>query len=139
MADKKLYAWSTLYVGGESEMITSATGVSRKIIHNRNVIHPGEEVTEAQLTKLGATKEDWEAILAGGSVRDYPYPPIPEGSFQSPTDYVLETLRAGAEDIPQDTLVQLALQQNALHMIGGTTDQQVRELARSAQDELPGK
>lgn len=136
MADETYYAWSTIYAGGESQLIQSATGVSRKIIQSRNIINVGDKVSKADVKKFGGTDADWDALVEGGSIRTYPYPELPAGSVQSPTDFVLESIRGGQEEIPQDTLVQLVLQQNQLHQIGGTTEQQVREVAKNAQEEL---
>lgn len=110
MAESKYYAWSELRLGGESTIHESATGVRRRIIDSRNVVQPGEQVNKADLKKLGATDEDWEAFLAGGSIRDYPMPKMPEGSQQSPNDFVLEKLRSGdREDLDPNTLMALAM------------------------------
>lgn len=110
MAESKYYAWSTLYIGGESEVRQNASSIGRKIVVSRNIVNVGDPVTKADLKKMGATDEDWEAFLAGGSVRDYPYPKMPEGSQQSPNDFVLEKLRTGdREDLDSNTLMALAM------------------------------
>jgi hypothetical protein len=110
MAENKYYAWSELRLGGESTIHESATGVRRRIIDSRNVIMPGEEVTKADFKKFGATDDDWEAFIAGGSIRDYPMPEMGEGSLQSPNDFVLEKLRTGdREDLDPNTLMALAM------------------------------
>lgn len=81
-----MYAWSDLYNGGKSE----ETKLGRKIIHERNIIPRGEKVTKA---KLKLEDEEWDALVASGSIRDYPLPEGYEGDAaegQSPVTYVLE-------------------------------------------------
>ncbi len=109
MAEKQYYAWSELRLGGESTIHESATGVRRRIIDKRNVIMPGEKVSQADFKKFGA-EDDWEAFIEAGAVRDYPYPKMPEGSQQSPNDFVMDKLRTGdREDLDPNTLMQLAM------------------------------
>ena len=110
MAEDTYYAWSVLYVGGESSIHETATGVKRKIVDERNVVQPGEKVNKAYLKKMGATDADWDSFLAGGSVRNYPYPKIPEGSQQSPNDFVMDKLRMGdREDLDPNMVMELAM------------------------------
>lgn len=95
------YAWSTLYNGGEAKQIKD-----RKIIVSRNTVEPGEKVTKANLKADDAT---WDALVAGGSVRNYPFPKIPEGFSGSPSEFVMKSLRDGDGEIDQNTLLALAL------------------------------
>lgn len=134
MADETYYAWSELRLGGESQIVESATGVKRKIIQSREVVMPGEKVTKADLKKRGATDEDWEAFLAGGSVRNYPMPEMPEGSTQSVTDFVMDSLRGGnREDIDANTVLALALGGSGGPMVPAhldTTGEEVKEVTK---------
>lgn len=129
---EKYYAWSELRLGGESDLIRSATGAERRVITSREVVMPGEEVTKADLKKRGATDEDWEAMLAGGSIRTYPMPNMPEGSTQSPTDFVMDSLRTGnREDLDPNTVLSLALAgQHSVPPNLDTTGEEVKEVAK---------
>ena len=132
MADETYYAWSELRLGGTSEIAKSATGAERRVITSREVVMPGEKVTKADLKKRGATDEDWEAMLAGGSIRNYPMPKMPEGSTQSPTDFVMESLRTGnREDLDPNTVLSLALSgQHSVPPNLDTTGEDVKEVSK---------
>jgi len=132
MADESYYAWSELRLGGTSELVENATGVKRKIVTSRESVMPGEKVTKADLKKRGLSDEDWEAFLAGGSVRTYPFPNMPEGSTQSPTDFVMESLRTGnREDLDPNTILSLALSgQHSVPPNLDTTGDEVKEVAK---------
>lgn len=97
----KFYTWSTIYNGGETKTIKD-----RKIIVKRNVIEPGEEVSQ---TKLKLNDVEWKALVDGGSVRPYKYPDMPDSYGGSPMEFVMSQLRAGGEEISQDALLGLAL------------------------------
>lgn len=97
----KYYVWGTLYNGGDIKMIKD-----RKIIVKRNIIEPGQEITQS---KLKCSDEDWDALIEGGSVRDYPYPDIPVTFPGSPAEFIMHELRQGEEEPDQDTLLELAL------------------------------
>jgi hypothetical protein len=130
MADQKYYAWSELRLGGESELVMSATGVGRRIIQSRDVVRPGEEVTKADLKKRGLTDDEWDTWIEGGSIRTYPMPEMPANSNQSPSEFVLEGLRQGNEDIDPNVVMQLALQANAIHAVGASVSggEEVKEV-----------
>jgi hypothetical protein len=88
-----MYAWSDLYNGGKSE----ETRLGRKIIHERNVIPRGAKVTKA---KLKVEDDEWDALIATGSLREYPLPEGYEGDAaegQSPVSFVLEQHKAEME------------------------------------------
>jgi hypothetical protein len=99
----KYYAWSTLYLGGKSKE-DPRTG--RRLITERNLVQPGTVVSR---DKLKCSKEEWDALVEGGSVRTYKFPKISEGSTQSPTEVIMSGLREGREEIPTDKLIELAL------------------------------
>lgn len=86
------YAWSDLYNGGESTELKTG----RKIIHSRNIIARGDEVTQAD---LDVDDDYWDHLVKTGSVRDYPFP---EGYNQdigmSPVTFVLEEHRRKLEE-----------------------------------------
>lgn len=101
MADQKMYAWTTIYNGGETEMVRD-----RKIIHSRNVINPGDSVSQSGLKCSDA---EWEALVAGGSVRPYAFPKIPEGFDGSPSDFIIGQMRDEDGEVSQDMLLALAM------------------------------
>jgi hypothetical protein len=65
------YAWSDLYYGGKSEKRERSNGMSMTVVLERNVVKRGEKVTKAQ---LGVGDDEWDALVASGSVRDKPLP-----------------------------------------------------------------
>lgn len=96
-------AWSDLYAGGESE----ETKLGRKIIHSRNIIARGSEVSQAD---LDVSDEEWQHLIDTGSVRNYPLPsgyhdddnnPTDAALGQSPVTFVQEALRAQIEEIEE--------------------------------------
>lgn len=101
MADQKMYAWTTIYNGGETEMVRD-----RKIIHSRSIIRPGEAVTKSGL-KLD--DDQWDALVAGGSVRPYKFPDMPADFDGSVSDFVMQKLRDDDGEIDQDVLLGLAM------------------------------
>lgn len=93
----KYYAWSDIYNGGD---VTEVRG--RNIVVKRNMIACGEQVTQA---KAGVSDEDWDALIAGGSIRDYPLPEnIPAN--ESPSSYVT---RMQAENLELDSDILLKM------------------------------
>jgi hypothetical protein len=107
MADH--YAWSNIYLGGEVEDIETFRGTRERIVTKRNIVPAGEKVTQA---KLKMEKEQWEALIEGGSVRPYP---LPEGADEvtSPTEAVMKMYLtpSGRGEIDQNMLLELALTQ----------------------------
>jgi hypothetical protein len=97
----KMYAWSTIYNGGESKEGRDG----RKIIMKRNIIEAGSEITKA---KLGVSDEEWDALIASGSVRPYAFPKnMNEG--ESPASAVMRALTRGQGEVSSDMLMELAL------------------------------
>jgi hypothetical protein len=107
MAAKKnggdFYAWSDIYYGGKSEKMTTRTGAERTVITERNIVHHGDKVSQS---KLGVTDEQWQTMIDGGSVREYP---VPEGvdEHTSPHRAVMSTLVNDDGDIDVDKLLAL--------------------------------
>ena len=87
MADK-WYAWSELRNGGTSTERKNANGSTIRVIESRNIIQPGEVVTQKG---LGVDDAGWDALVAGGSVRNYPLPAGTEEGL-SPHDAVMKNL-----------------------------------------------
>lgn len=104
MADT-YFAWSTIYNGGESDVIETQFG-RRRVVKKRNIIQPGEKVSKASLK---VEDDVWDNLVATGSVRDYPFPDIPDTFLGSPSDFIMSKLRKGEEDIDQDLLMKLAM------------------------------
>ena len=100
MAAKKWYAWGTIYNGGESQKARDG----RRLTISRNVTEPGQAVTQKS---LGVSDEEWDNLVANGTVRPYKYPKCEPG--ESPADAVMRQLRGGREDISTDVLLGLAL------------------------------
>ena len=96
----KMTAWATIYNGGESQKARDG----RRITISRNVINPGNVVTQK---KMGVSDEEWDNLIANGSIRPYPLPDCEPG--ESPADAVMRMLRGGKEDISTDVLLGLAL------------------------------
>jgi len=105
MADT-FYAWSDIYAGGESEKREAAGGRLVKVINKRNIIRRGEKVTQA---KLGVEKEEFDALVASGSVRAYP---LPEGAddMVSPSNAFLSSVLDSDGDVDINKLMDLGLQ-----------------------------
>jgi hypothetical protein len=97
----KMFAWTTIYNGGKSKEGRDG----RKIIMERNVIEPGEEISQA---KMKCSDDEWEALVAGGSVRPYPLPKDMREN-ESPAAAVVRALTKGQGEISQDMLMELAL------------------------------
>ena len=96
MADT-MYVWSDLYIGGEANELPSG----RKLIKSRNIIARGEEVTLADIQEFDEDFDEtaWDALVEGGSIRDYP---LPEGynnsGTMSPYTFILEQRKRELEE-----------------------------------------
>lgn len=107
MATKKksgeYYAWSDLYGGGEVEQREAPGGRLVKVVMSRNIINRGEKVTQAQLK---VEDDEWENLLAGGSVREYP---IPDGAdaYTSPHRAVMQALVGPDGEIDVNKVMEL--------------------------------
>ena len=105
------YAWSDLYLGGE---YTEARD-GRRVVTKRNVVAAGTKVSKASLKVSDDGEEralsdaEWDEFVDAGSVRPYPMPKMPEDYPGSPSQFVLEKMRAGGEDIDTNVLLGLAL------------------------------
>jgi hypothetical protein len=105
----KMYAWSDIYNGGKVEEITLPNGGKRKVVVERNIIPHGSEVSKAK-SKLDS--EDWDRMVANGSIRPYPMPEEADDNT-SPNQAVLRRLYKGEGEIDQNLLLELALSQPA--------------------------
>lgn len=99
------YAWSDLYNGGESEKRSRANGQEMTVVLSRNVIERGQPVSQAD---LGVSDEEWESLVEGGSVRDYP---LPDGAseYVAPSTAIVRSLVNDRGDIDVNKLMQLGL------------------------------
>lgn len=98
----KMYVWSEIWDGGDVEQIKTASGNTRNIVSNRKVHKLGDEVSPGDLSD-----EDWDTMVAGGTLRPYPVPEgVDEGT--SPTQVVVAKLYEGG-DVDQDQLLEMAL------------------------------
>jgi len=97
----KMYAWSTIYNGGESQEGRDG----RKIIMKRNVVEAGSEVTKS---KLGVSDEEWNAWIESGTIRPYPFPKNMQDG-ESPASAVMRALTRGQGEVSSDMLMELAL------------------------------
>jgi len=100
-AAEKFYAWSDLYCGGESE----ETRLGRRIIHSRNIISRGSEVSASDVEAFGVSEEEFDEWKKNGSVRNYPLPDGYEGDVargMSPVTFVIEKARAELEAAESD-------------------------------------
>lgn len=119
------YAWSNLYLGGESEMRQD-----RKIVQSHNIIPAGKEVSVGD---FDLSQEQFDAWKADGVIREYPHPdgyidedgnPSEAAIGMSPYSFVLEQRRAELEaaesdaeaETPEDMLLRASLA-NA-HVVG---------------------
>jgi hypothetical protein len=91
------FAWTDIYNGGET---TEVRG--RQIVTKRNMVAQGEAVDQAM---LGVSDAEWQGLLDGGSVRDYP---LPEGigENESPNAYVAR-MQAEKMELDPDTLLKM--------------------------------
>lgn len=99
------WAWSDLMGGGKTKTMKLADGREREIVEERNVTPRGSKVTKA---KLGVSDEEWDALIEGGSIRNYD---LPEGAdeFTSPTQAMLRSLVNNRGDIDLDKVMELGL------------------------------
>lgn len=100
----KWYAWSNLQGGGKVEDVQTPTGAIKHVVVERNIIPLGSEVSKA---KLKLSDEEWDGLIAGGSVRNYPVPAEAD-EYTSPTQAVVRRISSGGE-IDQNVLLELAL------------------------------
>lgn len=101
----EFYAWSDLYNGGESEKRARANGLEMTVVLERNVISHGDPVTQSD---LGVSDEEWESLLAGGSIRNYP-PPDGTSDYVSPSTAMMRTLVNDHGDLDVNKLMELGL------------------------------
>ena len=99
------YAWTDIRNGGEVDTRKAPGGREIKVVTKRNVVERGEKVTKGSLK---VSDEEWEGLLAGGSVRPYP---LPEGSNEniSPTTAILRGLVDNRGEIDLNKLMELGL------------------------------
>lgn len=87
MADT-MYAWSDIQYGAE----TAADGTVTKVLS----VKAGDSVTKS---KLGVSDEDWNELIAAGSVRPYKYPDMPDTFGGSPVDFLRQQASAVADAV----------------------------------------
>jgi len=101
----KYYAWSEIHNGGETTEVTLPNGGKRQVVKSRNIIAPGEVVVKA---KSNLSDEEWDHLVATGSIRPYPYPEE-AGENTSPTQAVMTRLTKGTGEIDPNMMMELAL------------------------------
>lgn len=101
----KFYAWSDLYGGGTTRDVDRPGGGVVTVVEKRNIFPRGEEVTKA---KLKVSDEEWDGLIANGSVRDYPVPKE-ASETKSPAQAVLERMYKGTGEIDQNMLIEMAM------------------------------
>ena len=89
MADT-YYAWSNIQYAKPSGDVNAA-GLQPM---EAGSVKVGETVTADQ---VGASEEDFQAMVDSGAVRNAPYPEVPEGWPGSPIDYLREAVRLVGE------------------------------------------
>jgi len=97
------YAWSDIYNGGETSERPGPGGQMRTIVSSRNIIPRGEKVTKAGLK---VDDDTWDALVDGGSVRQYPVPDDAD-EYVSPHNAVLAQLVDDDGEINVDKLIQM--------------------------------
>lgn len=112
-AESKLYAWSNLHLGGESE----ETRLGRKIVTKQNIVEAGSEFDPGEYDVTDEEVQEWKDQ---GVLREYPHPDGYEGDValgMSPYTYVVEQARAELEasesdfaaESPEDRLVRASV------------------------------
>jgi hypothetical protein len=91
------YAWTDIHNGGETKEVRGRT-----LVVDRNMVKLGDPVSQDD---LGVTDEEWDHLLEGGSIRDYP---LPEGigENESPSAYVTR-MQAERQELDPDTLLKM--------------------------------
>lgn len=93
----KFYAWTDIHNGGETTEVRGRT-----IVVDRHMVKCGDPVDKE---KFGLSDEEWDAMIEGGSIRDYP---LPEGigENESPSAYVAR-MQAEKMELDPDTLLKM--------------------------------
>lgn len=100
---EEYYAWSDLYNGGESVERKNANGSTVRIIESRNIIERGTKVSQSDLK---VSDDDWDHLIASGSVRAYPLPEGADGDV-TPHRAVLAAIVDDQGDIDVNKLMSL--------------------------------
>jgi len=93
----EFFAWTDIHNGGETKEVRG-----RNIVVNRNMVKLGDPVSQSD---LDVSDEEWQGLLDGGSVRDYPLPDG-IGENESPSAYVAR-LQAEQQALDPDTLLKM--------------------------------
>lgn len=100
-----MVAWSDLHAGGEVDFREAPGGRKVKVVMSRTIIPRGDKVSRSD---LDVTDEQWDALIANGSIRPYD---LPEGTdeFTSPTQAFVENLLNDRGDIDMNQMMEMAL------------------------------
>ena len=107
----KMFAWTELRLGGEGKLIDIGGGrAQRYVIHKRNIVAQGSEVSQSD---LGVDDETWDRWVEDGVLRSYP---LPEGTdeYTSPSQAFLRGVSTGAGEVDIDKLMELGLANPAI-------------------------
>lgn len=106
------YAWTEIRNGGEVEDVELPGGAIRTVVTKRNAVLAGEKVTKKG---LNLSDEDWERMIEGGSIREYPFP---EGTndYTSPAQAAMRKYLTPQGDIDINVLLNLGLANPAVVM-----------------------
>lgn len=100
-----MFAWSDLHAGGEVEFRDAPGGRKIKVVMNRTIIPRGDKVSRSD---LDVTDEQWDALIANGSIRPYD---LPEGSdeWTSPTQAFVNNIMNDRGEPDINVMMELAL------------------------------
>jgi hypothetical protein len=104
MADT--YAWSDIWAGGETEQRQASGNRLINVVMKRNITKHGSKVTQKD---LGVSKEEWEALLENGVIRDYP-PPEGTDDYTSPTQAFMRAIVDETGEVDVNKVMELGLQ-----------------------------
>jgi hypothetical protein len=101
------YAWTEIRYGGEVEQRPASGNRFINVVTKRNIVARGDKVAQKD---LGVSDEEWQTLIDGGSVREYP---LPEGSddYTSPAAAVTAELVDEDGNIDVNKLVEMGLAQ----------------------------
>lgn len=97
------YAWSNIHHGGKTEQRQASGNRMINVVLERDITPWGEKVSQAD---LGVTDEEWDALVASGSVRAYP-PPEGADEYTSPNKAVMDSLVGPDGEVDLDKVMAL--------------------------------
>lgn len=122
MADK-WFLWSNYQNSGETTTVRTPNGGERNVVLKRNVMRAGAEVTASSFD----SKEEFEELKEAGVVRNYPFPDIPAGSYDSPLVFLQKQINEAAQS-EEEKLARMAT-------AVGSSDEQLAAAAADAEKE----